>query len=304
MANRSRKLMVTGAFVLLCPCAGMLFAIRATAADPGAGPTPHRVYGHLLEPREHPDYNRHAAKPPTWETFGNRTHLITLRQFRLNQSGDLAVGYVEDLDQYTRQFELGDVLWPLFDCLRAKNLGDVVREIERRHSYLFDIWGYIPGGGPGAQFQPSPETLKMFESKLGDHWLGMDTGEQDGRYIGLYAKLMTPASADRRQQYFNFQRFFEGMEDDLGQRLTMLMSLSFGHYALKQGSHTLLGAETAQGLPNGQLFYAFIRGAGKQYGVPWFGNVSVYNRWGYKNCTGAAGGTETVTPLAPRRVLA
>ncbi len=64
--------------------------------------------------------------------------------------------------------------------------------------------------------------------------------------------------------------------------MSALVSLSFGHYYLKEGLYKLIGAETAQGLPNGQLFYVFIRGAGKQYGVPWFGNASVFNRWGYK----------------------
>ncbi len=28
----------------------------------------HRVSSHLLNPREHPDYDRRAVKPPTWET--------------------------------------------------------------------------------------------------------------------------------------------------------------------------------------------------------------------------------------------
>ena len=52
---------------------------------------------------------------------------------------------------------------------------------------------------------------------------------------------------------------------------------------MKEGNHVLLGAETAQALPNNQLYYAFIRGAGKQYGVHWFGNASVFNRWGWKD---------------------
>ena len=52
----------------------------------------------------------------------------------------------------------------------------------------------------------------------------------------------------------------------------------------------MIGAETAQALPNNQVYYAFIRGAGKQYGVPWFGNASVWNRWGYKTY-GSSGGT-------------
>ena len=44
----------------------------------------------------------------------------------------------------------------------------------------------------------------------------------------------------------------------------------------------MIGAETAQLLPNSQIYYSFIRGACKQYGVPWFGNASAFNRWGYK----------------------
>jgi hypothetical protein len=68
------------------------------------------------------------------------------------------------------------------------------------------------------------------------------------------------------------------------------VALNFGHYLLKEGTFTLLGAETAQALPNNQVTYAFIRGAGKQHGVPWFGNVSIFNRWGHKSYDSAAGG--------------
>ena len=77
------------------------------------------------------------------------------------------------------------------------------------------------------------------------------------------------------------------MGDELGNRMSALISLSFGHYFAKEGNHTLLGAEAAQALPNSQIYYAFIRGAGKQFGVPWFGNASVFNRaWAYKRYDG------------------
>ena len=46
----------------------------------------------------------------------------------------------------------------------------------------------------------------------------------------------------------------------------------------------MLAAETAQGLPNDQLFYAFLRGAAKMYGLLVWGNGSVYNRFGFKTC--------------------
>ena len=125
----------------------------------------------------------------------------------------------------------------------------MVEELRRRNLYLFDIWGYVPGTGPTGswpQFKPPAETIQMFEAKLGPRWLGMDVGEQDGRYIGGYAPQMYPASASRLEQYFNFQRHFQRMTDDLGNKMAALVSLNFGHYFLKEGVYTLLGAETAQ----------------------------------------------------------
>ena len=53
---------------------------------------------------------------------------------------------------------------------------------------------------------------RLFEEKLGDHWLGMDMGEQDGRYVIAYASQMYPSSADRPQQYLNVQRHIEEIE--------------------------------------------------------------------------------------------
>ena len=260
------------------------------AAEPTVAPA-RRVYSHLLDPREHPDYDRRAVKPPTWEAFKNRTQFTCLRGFG-EQDGRL-VGFVEELEKYTRTHGLGDVIWPSYSTIFATNLCNLADEIKRRDLYLFDIWGYVPGSGTGGywqQFTPPAGALPMLESKLGERWLGMDIGEQDGRYIGGYASQMTPASASRFEQYLNFQRHFERMGDDLGHKHAALVSLNFGHYFLKEGTYTLIGAETAQGLPNSQVYYAFIRGAGKQYGVPWFGNASVWNRWGYKTY-GSAGGT-------------
>ena len=253
--------------------------------------TTHRVYTHLLEPREHPDYDRRAVKPPTWETFKNRTQFTSLRGF--GEKDGRLVDFAGEIEKFTRRHELGDVIWPSYSTLFASNLGELADEIKRRDLYLFDIWGYVPGSGPGGywqQFTPPADAFATLESKLGERWLGTDIGEQDGRYIGGYAGQMTPASASRFEQYLNFQRHFERMSDDLGHKHAALVSLNFGHYFLKEGTFTLIGAETAQALPNSQVYYAFIRGAGKQYGVPWFGNASIYNRWGYKTY-GSAGGS-------------
>ncbi len=235
-----------------------------------------RVYSHPVEPRKHPDDARRLVKPPSAETFGNRMQFMALRSM-----GD---NYRTDLDHYTKQDRLGDVIWAHYGMIFRKDVREQVAELKRRNLFLFDLWGFVPGSGPGdwSQFKRPDGVTEMFEKELGDHWLGMDNGEQDGRYVGGYANQFEPFGAVRIQQYLNFQRHFERMDYLLGNKMAALVSLNFGHYYLRECCYSLLGAETGQALPNSQIYYSFIRGAGKQYGVPWYGNVSVYNRWGWK----------------------
>jgi hypothetical protein len=260
-----------------------------------------RVYAQRLNPSEHPDYHRRPVQPPGWDTFGGRTRFTTLRGFAVEDGR--VVGYAEELQRHVEHFDLGDVIWPSYSILFAANLDELAAEIHRRDLFLFDIWGYVPGSGPEGywqQFRPPEGVFEQLEGQLGERWLGMDVGEQDGRYIGGYASQMHPISTDRVEQYLNFQRHFERMCNDLGNRMSTLVSLNFGHHLIKEGVYTAIGAETAQGLPNGQVYYAFIRGAGKQYGVPWFGNASVWNRWGWKTyeSEGADHGPDKGTSLS------
>jgi hypothetical protein len=255
--------------------------IAAPASEPATGK--HRVYSFLIDPREHPDYSRRFVQPPGWDEFGDRVHFITLRGFGI-KDGEL-VNYVEKIQKYTETYKLGDIIWPSYPIIFGRNLGDFAGEIKKRSLYLFDIWGYTPGSGRGSfwhQWTPPAGVFDLLEAKLGERWLGMDTGEEDGRYVGGYAPQMSPPSVSRLQQYFNFQRYFERYTDVQGNKMSTLVTLGLGHYFLKEGLYTFIGAESGQALPNPQLYYVFNRGAGKQYGVPWFGNASVFNRWGYK----------------------
>ncbi len=256
-----------------------------------------RIYDHEFNPAENPDYGRKWVHAPTWENFHHKTHFISLR--------DLSGNYVKKLDDYTVKFKLGDVVWPSYTLLYLDNVDDIVAELKRRNLFLFDLWGYVPGSGPGGywqQFHPPQKVLDLFQRELGERWLGMDNGEQDGRYVGGYASQMFPAGADRIHQYLNFQNHFQGLTDELRNKMATLVSLNFGHYFLKEGVYTFIGAETAQGLPNAQVYYSFIRGASKQYGVPWFGNASVWNRWGeyktYGKTTAKNAGPDKGTSLS------
>lgn len=237
-----------------------------------------KVYPYYMIPKENPDYNRHSVKSPDLSLFNGMIAFTSLR--------NLTGNYRADIRQYVDRDRLGNVIWPNYSFMFEKNVSEITDYLASRNLYLFDLWGFVPGSGPGGpwkQFTAPRKVLDMFQAKLGNRWLGMDNGEQDGRYIGSFASRQYPGGMDRKQQYLKFQHHFQGMSDILGNHLSTLVSLNYGHYYLKEGTYALIGAETAQGLPNTQIYYSFIRGAGKQYGVSWFGNASVWNRWGYKD---------------------
>lgn len=246
----------------------------------------YRMYSHHLDVTTYPDYERRAVYMPSWETFDNKTQFSNgLREFA--QVGGRFTRIDRELDRYTVEHQLGRAIPPHLFIYKAENLEELVAEIKRRDLFLFNIWGFalcrVPTEAhPFGHLVPTAEQLALFRRELGDHFLGIQNGEHDGSYNCNFAPQMCPAPLDRRAQFINFHRFFRYMSDELGNHLSALISLGAAHYFMKEGDTVLVGAETAQALPNSQVFYSLIRGAGKQYGVHWYGQASVWNRWGYK----------------------
>ena len=250
------------------------------------------IYPYLNDPSSHPDYERYIVKHPTYSTFGGKPQFEALRSFQIENLH--VVNYQQDIDKYLLQSDtsLGTVIWPQYPLLYTDNVREVIDYIASKNLFVTGFWGFVPGSGPGngsryqesfpQEFHPPEDVLAYLQQALGERWFGMSAGEQDGRYIGSYSHEMMPTNGDKIQQYLNFRMHFKGIEDILGPKMFMLHGLPMPHYILKTGLYVIVGAETAQGLPNAQIFYAFIRGAGKQYGVLWMGNVSIYNRFGYK----------------------
>lgn len=243
------------------------------------------IYNYPVNPEEYPDYFRRCVKAVTREDLKNKIQFSTLRVFTISKDNKL-INFKEDLDLYTEELKLGNVIWPLYRTLFADNFSELVDEIERCGLYLFDFWGYVPGCSTDksiwGEYVPEPDKVNYMKEHLGPRFLGFDNGEQDGRYIGVFAPFQCPSYKDRKRQYLNFQAHFNELGNAMQNHMTTLCSLNYCHYFAKEGNTIMLGAETAQALINTNLWYAYLRGAGKQYGLLWFGNASVFNRWGYK----------------------
>ena len=233
-------------------------------------------FPYLVDPALYPDYHRRSVRVPTWAAFGNRPQFSSLRDLSKPT-------WREDLIRYTEEFKLGRVIWPHFNMLTAPHLKEAVEEVRKRGLFLMDVWGWDYQSQVCCPADGRESPAAWMARTLGDQFLGVDNGEQDGRYVWATGQQQCPSVSDRRQQYLMFQRHFEKYCHVLGNHMSALVSLAFGHYFLKEGNHVLLGAETAQSLPNSQLYYAFIRGACRQYGVLWFSGVSCFNAWGWKD---------------------
>lgn len=246
-----------------------------------------KVYAHPITPELYPIYYERYAKAVTREVLDNEIQFTTLRVFTIDEN-NIIRDITHTMEVYIDRLKLGKVLWPIYTTIQAENFKEYVDMAVEKGLYVFDIWGFVPGSRPAkdrvwGEYSILEENLKYLKEKLGDRFLGFDNGEQDGRYVGKYSPQHLPLVCDRKAQYKNFQKHFQKLGNSLQNYMVTLASLTFLHYFAKEGNTIMLGAETAQALPNNNMWFSFIRGAAKQYGLLYFGNAAVWNRWGYKS---------------------
>ncbi len=243
-----------------------------------------RVYH--VEPENHIEYNRRFAKAVTRGDLDNKIHFPAMRAIELDDEGAIK-DFNQQLDLYTKHYKLGEILWLFYKFLYAPNLNAFIDEVKARGLYIFDIWGYVPGSlsnrSSWGEYDVPEHAAAYLKDTLGNKFMGFDNGEQDGRYIGAYTPMICPVDRDRKSQYLHFQRHFEQLGNHFDNQLSVVCSLTFSHYFAKEGNTIMIGAETAQALPNANVWFSYLRGTGKQYGLLWFGNASIWNRFGYKD---------------------
>ena len=244
----------------------------------------------LVDPRQYPDFSRRAFATPTWDTFDGRPQLVGGRYHGARwdiAKADLTrlVPPGEPMDG--RPWFIGRVYRPDLGMMRAKD-EDFRAGVERMaHNgmYLFNIGGYGPGSpwrGSFGQAAIPEDRLRTLREVLGERFLGFDLGEQDGRYHNSFEQVQLPVPRDAAGQMRLFHDWCDRVIDDQGGKLSLLSTLWNWHHPVRDGAMTLIGAEchNKDGVTNAQVQYAFLRGAGRQYGVLWFGDVSVFSTFG------------------------
>ncbi|MBQ8683544.1 MAG: hypothetical protein IJ518_03390 [Clostridia bacterium] len=278
-----------------------------------------KVYAHYVHPERYPRFTKRPLRVLSRDVLGNRVRFSASRFITVERDSRELVCVENELDRYTVQHQIGECFWLNWQNFLAENAHEMVEAIRDRGLYLYGAWGYEPGAEADiaanrwGEFSVEEAFHRQLTEELGDRFFGYEMGEQDGRYIGAYVSRedRTVHPKSRVEQCKNFERWHERIAADAHYRMTVLCSSTLVHYYARGGYATLLSCEAGQALPNPQMWYAFMRGASKQYGLLTAGNVSVWNRWGYKTYgepyisdVGDEGGPEHGTSLSlMRRIL-
>ncbi|MBQ9859190.1 MAG: hypothetical protein IJO76_00740 [Clostridia bacterium] len=250
-----------------------------------------KIYAFPVDPEKYPAFAKRINKVVTREALGNKIHFSGPRYFKHTDDYKTLYDMEETIRDYTEDYDVGDCFWLNNTTLLADNKGDMVRLMAEKGLYLYGFWGLggneIPYDSNVRDFGDVPlpdEFHQLMESVLGDHFLGYEMGEGDGWYIGSFISRQDSAKGEKNRlgQYKAFEEYFEPLAKKCHSKMTILCALPTVHYYAKDGFATILSCEAAQSLPNPQMWYAFIRGASKQYGILTAGNASVWNAWGYK----------------------
>ena len=266
-----------------------------------------KIYANFVEPEKYPKFNKRQISVVTHRDLNNKIQFTSARFFHVNKEKNEFINIEKTINQYTKDNIIGNCFWPNWKTLQIDNIKELIDALAKKNLWLFGFWGFVPGeksdkdSNPWGEFSVSNELNNYLLNKFNGHFFGYELGEQDGRYIGSYAPRESTFlnARSRENQYISFYKFMRKMEDNFHNHVSILASLPYHHYFARDNSTSFLGCASAQALPNTQMWYSFIRGASKQYGLLCFGNVSVWNRWGYKTYSSTKDLPQTKTEVGP-----
>lgn len=255
-----------------------------------------RLYATLSSPRAHALYAVHHTKAPEYAIYssgasggGFSPGFACCRGFNLMAPYS---DWTHTLDVFTNSSSAGgfgpqglaNIVWPGAGDALGGRWPELATLLAARGLPATDLGGFVPGGMQQYDAHAAPNFTRG-AAIMGERFLGFDMGEQDVRYLWGYndrtTSLVGPGA--RFERLVAFREFSDAIETRLALTLGALASSTYGvHHWLKTGFYTNAGAETSQSNGNAQVLYAFVRGAAKQYGVLWFGQVSIFNWFGYK----------------------
>ncbi|BDD09486.1 hypothetical protein FUAX_19180 [Fulvitalea axinellae] len=252
--------------VAISACLFPFGKLKAQSTVPKLRHNPVRIYRHLYNPEDYPEYNKRALAFPTRQSMGNRLQ-FAINGIPFKKLGDKSYGYSAYGGKTYRIEETGlanadpDYRW---------------YKVFQDSTFNLRVAGFKPLRTPGDKNSHGladreggfSERLQTLYDWLGPNMLGFQFGESDASFFNLGQNYVFPLSRKKENQAEAFRDYFEYYGTQANNYILAHINKGGIHHLMKEGIVTLAEAqvfyrgETAQ-----PIHYAFIRGAAKQYGV-------------------------------------
>ena len=304
------------ALALAAGCGG---GAAASAGERGV-----RLYTAPLSPANHPLRRTKATQPPELGLFGrgsacaNVSHGCVGFSLQMYTGSDPKSGNItgNTTDSLLSNRALGNMLSPSQLPLYAANFDEFAAAFVELDMLAFgfmcdwafrwlpDAGGFDPHPNHAAKCALSQDPLPAMNAArapalFGERYLGSGIMESDlPGCVVQNSQLqfgLNTAPGDRLAQHLGFEDCTQGFRDNTPvSRHTNWLAADMNialmtHYYAGYGLNTFLGMEmSANG--NMQTVYTWLRGAGRQYGLGWWADISEFTRFGYKrqDCAAAA----------------
>ncbi|QQE11291.1 hypothetical protein JD969_17605 [Planctomycetota bacterium] len=258
------------------------------------------VYPYLHRPERYPDYKFRPTPPPTWKTFNGRMELRTSDSFDMNgQARTIMVRQIVNKNNDERVADVlvdGKVMRVEEETLLpAGNYSKFLKFMNEwdDEGGMLRLAGYKIFRVPEIDKQNFNRMVGMEGSFagiandmygiLGDRYLGMQFGESDASYLNLSPYYIFPSPRTKLGNYWPFHDYFADYGDNVGNRVMVHNNNLWHHYTAREGIVTAVeGQNFVRNDGFIRLHNAFMRGAGKQYGVLWSGGFSAETTWGIR----------------------
>lgn len=234
-----------------------------------------KSYPYYVNPQEYPEYEKRPYHTMNWADFNNSVQFVAGRQW---PSATL------DASRTVK-----GTVWRPNSSAISSDAQKGMQYIKDQGYFLHNIGGYLPGEQNSNLYTPD-WFYNLLTTIIPNRFTGMDIGEQDQRLNFQAKNAINPFTLNKKISFLKNREYMSKVGEDQGDWGSLLSCMWYWQYPAKDNQAYLLGAETQNKVTNPQIHFSNLRGAGKQYGILWYGDIAfcdaVYKTYTYDAQTG------------------
>ena len=245
-----------------------------------------RIYPHLSDPKDYPDFKYRGLDHPSRATFKNRMNFTSQRIYgRIAEKLERAYKALKDKELTWKIIRIEEEGFARMTEEDFEKLAVVIKKL-KKEGFTFRVAGYKVFRHPEIWHQnynlllhktnSYSGLMNKFLKIAGDAYLGFAFGESDAAYensVGLSFRF--PSSRDRKRQVLDYLQYFQHYSKNTGDRIFLHLNQSMWHLSSRDGNAPFIDAQFFyRAKTSSRVHLSFMRGVCRQYGIILGGSFS------------------------------